>query len=78
MNAKTVQVLAAPIQDQLENLMELGNAGFAGDQETPPDQWTHTTEHDFAARQRAADEKRKKEAENRQQAAAVSPVVVVQ
>ena len=46
MNAETVHVFAAPIQDQLENLMELGNAGFAGDQETPPDQWTRASEHD--------------------------------
>ena len=42
-NAETVQVFAAPIEDQLENLMELGDASFAGDQETPPDQWTHAT-----------------------------------
>jgi hypothetical protein len=44
--AETVQVFAAPIEDQLENLMEMGDAGFAGDQKTSPDQWTHTTEHD--------------------------------
>ena len=45
-NAETVQVFAAPIEDELENLMELGDAGFACDQETPPDQGTHATEHD--------------------------------
>ena len=46
MNAETVHVFAASIQDQLENLVELGDAGFAGDQETPPDQWTRASEHD--------------------------------
>ena len=46
MNAETVHVFAAPIQDQLENFVELGDAGFAGDQETPPDQWTRASEHD--------------------------------
>ena len=45
-NAETVHVFAAPIEDQLENLMELGNAGFAHDQETPPDQRAHAAEHD--------------------------------
>ena len=45
-NAETVQVFAAPIEHQLENLMELGDAGFARDQQTPPDQRTHAIEHD--------------------------------
>ena len=45
-NAETVNVFAAPIEDQLKNLMELGDAGFSGDQETPPDQWTRASEHD--------------------------------
>ena len=44
-NAETVQVFAAPIEHQLENLMELGDAGFAGDQQAPSDQRTHATEH---------------------------------
>ena len=46
MNAETVHVFTASIEDQLENRMELGNAGFTGDQETPPDQWTRASEHD--------------------------------
>jgi hypothetical protein len=36
MDAEAVQMFSAPVEGQLENFMELGDAGFAADQEAPP------------------------------------------
>jgi hypothetical protein len=45
-NAKTVQVFVAPVESDLESVMEFGEARFAGDQQAAPDQRTHAAEHD--------------------------------
>ena len=40
MDAKAVEMFPAPVEGQLENFMELGNAGSAAHQEAPPNQGT--------------------------------------
>ena len=40
MDAKAVEMFPAPVEGQLENFMELGDASFAADQEAPPNQGT--------------------------------------
>jgi hypothetical protein len=37
LDTKAMQMLAAPVEGNLNILMELGEAGFARNQETPPD-----------------------------------------
>ena len=38
-------MFAAPIEATLKNLMELGDAGVTGDEQSPPHQRTHAAEH---------------------------------
>ena len=42
MNAESVQVFAAPVEGNVEGVVEFGEAHFAGDQQASPDQWAHT------------------------------------
>ena len=45
MDAEAVEMFPAPVEGQLENFMELGDAGFAADQEAPPNQGTDVPKH---------------------------------
>lgn len=45
-NAETMEMFPAPVEGQLENFMELGDAGFAAHQEAPPNQGTDVPKHD--------------------------------
>ena len=38
-------MFAAPIEGSLKNLMEFGETGFAGHEQSPPHQRTHAAEH---------------------------------
>lgn len=44
-DAETVEPFTAPVENDLEDLVNLGNTAFAADQRSPPDQWTHAIEH---------------------------------
>lgn len=46
MDAKAMQVLAAPGEGHLADLVELGGAGVATDQQATPDQWADATAYD--------------------------------
>ena len=46
MDKEAVQMFAAPIEATLKNLMELGDAGVTGDEQSPPHQRTHAAEKD--------------------------------
>ena len=46
MNPELVEVVIAPAEGGLEDLMELGEVGVATDEQAPPDHRTDATEHD--------------------------------
>jgi len=46
MDAEAVEMFTAPVEGELENLMELGEAGFATDEKAPPTQGTDVPKHD--------------------------------
>ena len=45
MNMEEMEMLTAPGESPQKNLMELGEAGFAADQEAPPNQRAHIPKH---------------------------------
>jgi hypothetical protein len=45
MNMKDVEMFTAPGKGQQKNLMEVGEAGLAADQEAPPNQRAHIPKH---------------------------------
>jgi hypothetical protein len=45
MNMEEVEMLTAPGESPQKNLMELGEAGLAADQEAPPNQRAHVPKH---------------------------------
>ena len=45
-DTEAVEVFTAPAENDLENVVEFGDAGFVADQQSPPDQRTDATEHD--------------------------------
>ncbi len=45
-NAKSVQVFAAPVENDCESVVEFGEARFAGYEQAPPNQRTHAAKHD--------------------------------
>jgi len=47
MNMEEVEMLTAPGEGPQKKFMELGEAGFAADQEAPPNQRAHIPKHHY-------------------------------
>ena len=46
MDQEAVQMVVTPTESMLKDCMEFGQAGLAGDEQSPPHQRAHAAEHD--------------------------------